>query len=110
MPTIEAATETMLLRYAITYCKARGCTVREPDNRAQWLTPKELSEKTGLKSPALCKRLKSKTCPAFEQERGKKRVLRILAHERLLEFLRQPKQPGLRLSANPPGLRHERGE
>jgi hypothetical protein len=98
MLTIAANSEPLLLRYCIDYARSRGCSVREPDSKARWMTPKELAIRTGLKAPTLHKRLNLPGCPAFEREQGKKRITSILAHERLISYLTQPMQPGRRLS------------
>lgn len=98
MPSLDARTERELYWQAIEYVRCRGCFVREPDNRAEWLTPAQIAAKVGLKGTALFKRLRSSNCPPFEYERGKKRITLLLAHEKLMAFLRQPKQPGKRLS------------
>jgi hypothetical protein len=97
MLTIQADTERALLRQCIQYAKVRGCTVKEPEHTPRWLTPKQLATESRLKPSALNKRLKARGCPVFESERGKRRTVAILAHERLLEFLGQPIQPGRKL-------------
>ncbi len=98
MPTLEAPTEAQLLRQVVWFAQSRGYSVKRPTELARWMTPAEIGAAVGLKGPALTKRLRSTNCPPFDREKGAKRTLRILCHERLLDFLKQPKQPGTRLA------------
>jgi hypothetical protein len=84
-------TDDEATNFALDWLRSQGFIVTQPQSWGVRMTPKELREKSGLKSSAFCKRIYHPRCPVFKAEYGPKmRMLSIWVTDELLAWMCRP--------------------